>query len=51
MLKSVAKSSSLNSYLDENGIIRVGERLEKSDINNDCNHPILMGEAWRTTDV
>ena len=27
---------------DENGTIRVGGRLEKSYINNDCKHPILM---------
>ena len=37
-----SKISSLNPYLDENGIMRVGGRLEKSDINNECKHPILI---------
>ena len=41
-VKISSKISSLNLYLDENGIIRVGGRLEKSDINNECKHPILM---------
>ena len=35
------KISSLKHYLDENGIIWVGWRLEISDINNDSKHPIL----------
>ena len=35
------KISSLKPYLDENGIIWVGWRLEISDINNDSEHPIL----------
>ena len=41
-VKISGQISSLKPYLDENGIIRVGGRLEKSDINNDCKHPILM---------
>ena len=41
-VKISSKISSLSPYLDENGIIRVGGRLEKSDINNECKHPILM---------
>ena len=41
-VKISSKISSLNPCLDENGIITVGRRLEKSDINNDCKHPILM---------
>ena len=41
-VKISSKINSLNPYLDENGIIRVGGRLEKPDINNDCKHPILM---------
>ena len=41
-VKISSKISSLNSYLDENGIIRVGGKFEKSDINNECKHPILM---------
>ena len=41
-VKISSKISSLDPFLNENGIIRVGWRLEKSDINNDCMHPILM---------
>ena len=41
-VKISSKISSLNPCLDDNGIIRVGGRLEKSYINNDCKHPILM---------
>ena len=41
-VKISSKISSSNPYLDENGIIRVAGRLEKSDINNDCKHPALM---------
>ena len=41
-VKISSKINSLNPHLDENGIIRVGGRLEKPDINNDCKHPILM---------
>ena len=38
-VKISSKINCLNLYLDENGIIRVGGRLEKPDINNDCKHP------------
>ena len=41
-VKISSKFSSLTPYLDENGIIRVGWRLEKSDINNHCKDPILI---------
>ena len=41
-VKISSKISSLNPYLDENGIIRVGGRLEKSKISNDCKHPKLI---------
>ena len=41
-VKISSKISILKPYLDANGIIIVGGRLEKSDINNDCKHPILI---------
>ena len=41
-VKISSKINSLNPYLEENGIIRVGGRLEKSDINKDSKHPILI---------
>ena len=34
-VKISSKTSSLNTYLYENGIIMVGGRLEKYDIGND----------------
>ena len=44
-VKISSQISSLSPYLDENGIIRVGGRLEKSDINNECKHPTLMSKG------
>ena len=41
-VKISSKISNLNPYLDKNAIIKVGGRLEKSDINNDCKLPILI---------
>ena len=41
-VKISSKINSLNPYLDENGITRVGGRLLKSDINNESKHPIMM---------
>ena len=41
-ISSKISSYLINRYLDENGIIGVGGRLEKCDINIECKHPILM---------
>ena len=41
-VKTNGKINSLNPYLDENGIIRLGGRLDKVDISNDCKDPTLM---------
>ena len=41
-VKFSGKISRLNPYLDENGIIKVGRKLEKIDISNVCKHPMLM---------
>ena len=41
-VKISSKISNLNPYLDKNAIIKVGGRLEKSDISNDCKLPILI---------
>ena len=40
-VKISSKISSLNPYLGENWIIKVEGRFEKSDVTNDCKHPIL----------
>ena len=45
-VKISSKISSLNPYMNENGIIKVGRRLEKSDIHNDFKHPILMPKGF-----
>ena len=37
-----SKINNLNPYLDENGLIRVEESLEKSDINNHCKHAVQI---------
>ena len=44
-VKICSKISSLNPHLDENGIIRVGGRLGKSDIKSYCKHPILIPKS------
>ena len=39
MKKQVFKEA-INSYLDEYGIIRVGRRLDKFNLSNECKHLI-----------
>ncbi|CAK1597853.1 unnamed protein product [Parnassius mnemosyne] len=40
--KKGRKYKSLNLFLDSKGIIRVGGRLEMSQLSYDCKHPILV---------
>ena len=32
----------LDLYLDEDGITRVGEKLDKLNLNKECKHPIVL---------
>ena len=44
-----SKISCLDSFLDGDEVIGVGERLEKSFLNNECKHPILFPKAGKIT--
>ena len=44
-----SKISSLNPFLDKDGIIHVGGRLVDSCINNNCKHPILLPKNGKVT--
>ena len=41
-LKKSSQIYNLYPYIDEDGLIRVGERLDKSNLNNECKHPIVV---------
>lgn len=44
------KLNGLNPFLDENGLIRVGGRLRKSNLTSAQKHPILIPNRHRLTD-
>ena len=41
-MKNSSQIYNLDPYIDEDGIIRVGGRLDKSNLNNECKHPIVL---------
>ena len=50
--KTVKKSSklkSLNPYLDENGVLKVGGRLRNAELSDECKHPIILGRNSKLT--
>lgn len=49
--KGVSKLQGLNLFLDENGIIRVGGRLNHANIPYEQKHPILLPGSHRFTDL
>ena len=44
-----SKISSLNPFLDKDGIIHVGGRLDDSCIKNNCKHPMLLPKNGKVT--
>ncbi|XP_071181279.1 uncharacterized protein [Mytilus edulis] len=42
VLKKSSKLFKLNPFIDENGLLRVGGRLERADLPYDAKHPILL---------
>ena len=44
-IKKSSQIYHLNPYIDEDGIIRVGGRLDISNVNNECKHPILLPKS------
>ena len=41
-IKKSCQIDNLDPYIDEDGIIRVGGRLDKSNLKNKCKHPIVL---------
>ena len=41
-LKGNSKISHLDPFSDEDGVLRVGDRLGKSYLNDGCKHPVLL---------
>ena len=41
-IKKSSQIDNLDPYLDKDGIIRVGGRLDKSNLNNECKHLIML---------
>ncbi|XP_045508116.1 uncharacterized protein LOC123703948 [Colias croceus] len=50
-LRSNSALLSLNPFLDENGILRVGGRLKNSNISEDMKHPIIIPYSGRLTEL
>ena len=48
-IKKSSQIYNLDSYIDEDGIIRVGGRLDKSIFNNECKHPIVLPKGSPTS--
>ena len=49
-LKSSSKILKLNLFLDQDGILKVGGRIGKSDISDENQHPTLLPKSCKTTD-
>lgn len=43
-VKNYSKLKSLDPYLDEKEILRVGGRLRQANLNNETKHPIIIGK-------
>ena len=50
-LDNRSKISRLDPFLDGDEVIRVGGRLDKSFLNNECKHPILFPKVGKITDL
>ena len=46
-----SKISCLDPFLDGDGVIHVGGRLENSFLNNECKHPILLTKVGKITEL
>ena len=41
-IKNSSQIYNLDRYIDEDGIIRVGGRVDKSNLNNEYKHPVVL---------
>ncbi|XP_026730678.1 uncharacterized protein LOC113495880 [Trichoplusia ni] len=48
-IKKSSKIKSLNPYLDNAGILRVGGRLRNADLDEESKHPVILGRNSRLT--
>ena len=44
-IKKNSQIYNLDPYIDEDGIIKVEGRLDKSNLNNECKHPIVLSKG------
>jgi len=50
-VKSTSSLSRLDPALDENGLIRVGGRLRRSDLDEGCKHPVILPKTGIVTSL
>ena len=43
--------SQLDPFINESDVVRVGGRLQNSDISDDCKHPILLPRKGKVSDL
>ena len=46
-----SKLYSLDPFVDEDQVLRVGGRLKNSSLNNSCTHPILLPKNGTVTEL
>lgn len=44
-VKSVSSVFRLDPFLDQDGLLRVGGRLRRSDLDEECKHPVILPKA------
>ncbi|XP_075990311.1 uncharacterized protein LOC142985958 [Anticarsia gemmatalis] len=50
-VKKTSKIKSLDPYLDEHGVLRVGGRLRNADLTENSKHPIILGRNSKLTSL
>ena len=50
-MRSNSKLISLNPYLDDKGLVRVGGRLENTTLRYSAKHPIILSKSSRLTEL
>ncbi|KAL0829413.1 hypothetical protein ABMA28_004186 [Loxostege sticticalis] len=50
-VRNSSKIASLNPYIDESGILRIGGRLEHATISRSAKHPVILSAKHRLTEL
>ena len=50
-LGNESQLSTLNPLMDKHGIIRVGGRLRRSGLSDECKHPVILPKKSKVTDL